>query len=183
MEKVTVLFCSPNKNGSTANLLNTFMSGCPYNTKKYDIYSLNIKPCIGCNHCEQTGKCIINDDMNTVLSDIFSSEYVIFASPVYNYSFPSPMKAFLDRLQPLFFSNNYKISECNRKGFLLAAAGKSGRFSREIMEKQTKLAFEELSAEFCGSFFQTNTDKSFALQYDECCKVNLLSKKFFDKHS
>ena len=53
----------------------------------------------------------------------------------------------------------------------------------EIMEKQTKLAFEELSAEFCGSFFQTNTDKSFTLQYDEYCKVNLLSKKFFDKHS
>ena len=117
------------------------------------------------------------NDTDAIISDIFSADFVIFASPVYNYSFPAPMKAFLDRLQPLFMQEK---TASDRKGFLLASCGKSGKFSIEVMEKQSRMAFSELNTEFCGSFFFTETDKRSTLQNDEICKVKALAKEFFN---
>ena len=118
------------------------------------------------------------NDTDKIIDDILSSDFVVFSSPVYNYSFPSPMKAFLDRLQPLFFKEK---TASGRKGFLLASCGKSGKFSIEFMEKQSKMAFSELETEFCGSFFFTQTDKRNTLQDGEISKVKQLAEEFFNK--
>ena len=175
MKKVIVLFASPKENGFTKTLLDVFLSKCRYEIQLYHMYEENILPCIGCEKCASTKKCFM-EDADHILSDIFSSDYVIFASPVYNYSFPSPMKAFLDRLQPYF---SMEKSAPVRKGFLLASCGKSGKFSVDVLEKQSKMAFHELSAEFFGSYFFTNTDKQSVLQQDEICKVTELAERFF----
>lgn len=175
MKKATVLFASPNENGKTKLLLDIFLSECAHNIIIYNMYDENIKPCIGCGRCESLKSCF-TDDTEKILSDIFSSDFIIFASPVYNYSFPSPMKAFLDRLQPYFM--NEKMNG-TRKGFLLASCGRSGKFSIEVIEKQSKIAFSELSAEFFGSYFFTDTDKRTTLHKDEVGKVKKLALQFF----
>ncbi|MCD7827306.1 MAG: flavodoxin family protein [Clostridiales bacterium] len=175
MKKAVVLNASPNPDGSTAQLISAFTH--IYNEKLivYNMYNEKIAPCIGCNRCADGGKCFMSDT-NGILNDIFTADFLIFASPVYNYSFPSPMKAFLDRLQPYFFSES---SQIERKGFLLVTCGKSGKYSIEIMEKQTKTAFSELSAEFCGSYVFANTDKRNTLQQNEIRKAESLAKEFF----
>ena len=117
------------------------------------------------------------NDADAIIADISDADYIIFASPVYNYSFPAPMKAFLDRLQPLFMQEK---TASDRKGFLLASCGKSGKFSIDVMEKQSRMAFSELGAKFCGSFFFTDTDKRTTLQNDEICKVKALANEFFN---
>lgn len=176
MSKCVLLFASANENSFTKQLTDCFLSEYNGTVKYYNMYKKNVAPCTGCNYCEAHGKCHMND-MNDILDDIFSSDYVIFASPVYNYTFPAPMKAFLDRLQPFFYKEK---TACNRKGFLLASCGKSGKFSVDIMKKQCDIAFYELSAENCGNYFFTNTDKQSTLQQDEICKVKELAKKFFN---
>lgn len=177
MKKVIILNASPNDKGSTAYLTDIFMSECHFNTTVYNMYDEAVAPCNGCDYCIERQECTIQDDVQKIIGDILSSDYVIFASPVYNYSFPSPMKAFLDRLQPLFFKEK---STTNRKGFLLASCGKSGKFSVDVMEKQCKMAFSELSTEFCGSYFFTDTDKKNTLQNEEICKVRQLAYTFFN---
>lgn len=175
MLKTVIINCSPNAEGKTKYLTDIFMSQCPYETVIYNMYNENIAPCTGCNYCVKNKKCKMNDT-DKIIDDILTSDFVIFASPVYNYSFPSPMKAFLDRLQPLFFKEK---TTSNRKGFLLASCGKSGKFSIDFMEKQCKMAFSELNTEFFSSFFFNETDKRNTLQQDEICKVKLLAKNFF----
>lgn len=175
MKKATVLFASSNENGKTKQLLDAFLTECNHGIHIYNMHNENIQPCIGCGMCDKTHKCFMNDT-EKILSDIFSSDYIIFASPVYNYSFPAPMKAFLDRLQPYFEAGS---SGVNRKGFLLASCGKSGKFSVDVLERQSKIAFSELSADFCGSYFFTDTDKRDTLQPDEISKVKELAERFF----
>lgn len=175
MKKAVILFSSPHENGCTKKLLDVFLSQCRFETHIYNMYKENPAPCIACGQCETDGVCFYSD-MASLLRDVFSADYVIFASPVYNYSFPAPMKAFLDRLQP-YYSEEKTTSV--RKGFLLATCGKSGKFSMELMEKQSRIAFSELSTEYCGSYFQTGTDKDITLQNDAICKVKKLAALFF----
>lgn len=175
MLKTVILNGSPNIDGKTKYLTDIFMSQCPCETVVYNMYKENIAPCTGCNYCETNKRCRMNDT-DKIIDDIFSADFVIFSSPVYNYSFPSPMKAFLDRLQPLFFN---KKTTSIRKGFLLASCGKSGKFSIDFMEKQCKMAFSELNTEFFGSFIFNETDKRTTLHQDEICKVKQLAQNFF----
>ncbi len=175
MKKCIVLFASANKNGHTKQLLDCFLSEYNGELHIYNMYEKNILPCIGCGSCDDKLECYMHD-IDELVADIFSSDYIIFASPVYNYTFPAPMKAFLDRLQPFFCKEK---SASHRKGFLLASCGKSGKFSIDVMSKQSKIAFSELSSEFSGVYFFTDTDKISTLQENEICKVKELANDFF----
>lgn len=179
IKKVTVINASPRKNGNTAKLIDVFLKDCPCLIDIYNMYDEKITPCMACNHCEKTGKCI-NSDTEKIIESIFSSDYIIFASPIYCYSFPAPMKAFLDRLQPYYSDERYKNPAFNRKGFVLATCGKSGTFSIDVIEKQSRIAFIELSASFEGIYLFSDTDKKSALHHDEISKVRELAERFFN---
>jgi multimeric flavodoxin WrbA len=63
----------------------------------------NIKPCRGCFCCwEKTpGKCIIPDDMGSILEAYIQADLVIWSFPLYYYSVPGILKNLIDRLLPL----------------------------------------------------------------------------------
>lgn len=175
MKKAVLLNSSPHRDGFTQKLIDIFFEDFTGEVHTYNMYYENFAPCIGCGKCEKLKHCFMHD-MNNILSDIFSSDYIIFASPVYNYSFPSPMKAFLDRLQP-YYSDEKEPPV--RKGFLLVSCGKSGKFSIDVMEKQSKIAFSELSADYCGCCYLPNTDKETTLQHNFIRKAKKLAAEFF----
>ena len=179
MKKLTVINGSPHKNGYTNAVLDIFLENYKDIIDNYNMYDEKLVPCTACNYCEKTGHCI-NRDMDRIVESIFSSDYVIFSSPVYCYSFPAPMKAFLDRLQPYYSDEKYKNPVFNRKGFVLASCGKSGKFGIDVIEKQSRIAFIELSASFEGIYLFSDTDKDSALHKDEKCKIRSLAEKFFD---
>ena len=179
MKKAIILNASPRQGGNTDYLLDIFLSECNYETVVYNMYDEKISPCVACDTCSKTGECFMNDNMH-IIKDIFSSDFVIFATPIYCYSYPAPMKAFLDRLQPYYSDEKYKNPASDRKGFVLATCGKSGKFGTDVIEKQSRIAFIELSASFEGLFLFTDTDKRSKLSDDEICKVKALAKEFFN---
>ncbi len=178
MKKVTVITASPRKNGNTKQVLDAFLENCHYDTVVYNMYDEKISPCIACNHCQTTGKCF-NDDMNEITGSIFSSDYVIFAAPIYCYSFPAPMKAFLDRLQPYYSDEKYRNPVFTRKGFVLSSCGKSGKFGIDVIEKQSRIAFIELSASFEGLYLFTDTDSDSQLSEAEKIRIKSMAESFF----
>lgn len=180
MKKLTLINASPRKNGNTKQVIDEFLSVCPYETIIYNMYDEKISPCIACDKCSETGSCFMHD-IDHIIDDVFTSDYVVFATPVYCYSFPSPMKAFLDRLQPYYSDEKYKNPAVSRKGFVLASCGKSGKFGIDVIEKQSRIAFIELSASFDGIYLFSETDKCSTLQEDEKCKVRALAEKFFSQ--
>ena len=102
---VLVLNGSPRSGASnTMKLTSAFLEGMgKHSAETVSISEKRIEPCLGCFCCwEKTpGKCVIADDMETLLRKYREAELVIWSFPLYVFSMPSKIKAFMDRLLPL----------------------------------------------------------------------------------
>lgn len=71
---------------------------------------IDLKYCIGCLSCVKTGKCVLQDSMNSLYKEVAESDVLVFASLIYYYGISGLLKTFLDRLNPLF-NSEYKFKE------------------------------------------------------------------------
>lgn len=100
MAQVLTLMSSPRKNGNTDRLANAFIKGVEengYSTEKIYVNYQNIKPCLGCNVCQKTNQCVQKDDMQEIYEKMLEAKVIVFASPVYFYTFNASMKLLIDR--------------------------------------------------------------------------------------
>lgn len=99
-ERVLILNGSPHANGSTSKLIAAFREGLSpaAQVEQLDCFSLNPIPCDGCNFCHHRDGCS-KRDLDGYYASLESADILVFALPVYNLSFPAPMKALLDRGQ------------------------------------------------------------------------------------
>lgn len=100
MAQVLVLMSSPRKHGNTDRLANAFIKGVEengYSTEKIYVNYQNIKPCLGCNVCQKTNQCVLKDDMQEIYEKMLEAKVIVFASPVYFYTFNASMKLLIDR--------------------------------------------------------------------------------------
>ena len=74
-------------------------------TKTISLGSADIKFCVGCKSCYQTGKCIHNDGMIEIIECIFDSDIILIASPSYWGDVTAQMKQFIDRCTPYCDTN------------------------------------------------------------------------------
>lgn len=91
----------------------------------------NISYCKGCLSCQSTGKCIIRDDMDSLIETVNSADMVIIACPVYYYSMPAQLKAFLDRCNPLYIAD-YRF----RDFYLLTSSAEEGEEVYKTVQAQ-----------------------------------------------
>lgn len=99
--------CSPRAGrGATELVLRAFLGGFEEGGGQVRLlhpYRMNIEPCRGCFACwtRTPGKCAIEDDMAGVLEGIQAADAVVFATPVYHFTFSEGMKRLLERTMPL----------------------------------------------------------------------------------
>lgn len=169
MSDILIFFASPHRDGNTAKLLGAFTDGVRRADKVdgqetgisiVDAYELAARPCLGCGACDRKDICSQSDldDVDTLLR---GADTVVIASPMYNYSFPSPMKAILDRWQRYYGVNarGEKVFEPGRRGVLLMSCGSPGRIAFEVVKKQMKNSFDMISCEFVEAILAPDTDK------------------------
>ncbi|MGM9592676.1 MAG: flavodoxin family protein [Oscillospiraceae bacterium] len=102
--KVLILQGSPRKNGNTKQLADVFADEMRANgadVQEEWIYDKNIKPCMGCKHCQDViGElgCVHKDDFAQLVDEILAADLTVFATPIYAYYPPGPVKTFIDRL-------------------------------------------------------------------------------------
>lgn len=79
--------------------------------KKKDIH-----PCIGCFTCwaKTPGACVFKDDMPELLEKVRKCDVFVCATPLYNFNMTSLLKAFLERLLPLYDPHLVKTGETYR---------------------------------------------------------------------
>ncbi len=100
-KNILVLVGSPRHNGNTELLADAFIKGAveeDNEVTKYVLQGKKILPCIDCQACFKTGKCILEDDMNEVYDLLRTTNILVLASPVYFYGISAQLKALLDRL-------------------------------------------------------------------------------------
>ncbi|QSX05723.1 flavodoxin family protein [Sedimentibacter sp. zth1] len=156
MEKILILNGSPKgKNGNTAKLIDQFMRG--YQMIKsnshidyVELYKKNIKNCIGCFNCwsKTPGKCIHQDDMDTLLQQYEDADLVIWATPLYHYGMTSILKTFVERTlpvnKPYIIKNEGKFTHPQRceisrkKNILISNCGFPEHHNFDVMTQSFK---------------------------------------------
>lgn len=83
--KVLGIAGSPRRNGNTELLLQQAVAGAisqGAEAKVIIISELNIAPCCHCDRCWETGRCVIEDDMQWVSSELRQADHLILVSPM-----------------------------------------------------------------------------------------------------
>ena len=122
--KVLLINGSPKANGNTATALNEMVKIFAEENIETEIIHVgnqDIRGCIACTKCRQTGKCIFDDIVNECAPKLAECDGIVVGSPVYYASANATLIAFLDRL---FYS-----SGCDKRmkvGASVVAARRGG---------------------------------------------------------
>jgi len=91
---------SPRKGGNTDTLVDAVLAGaaeCGAGSEKIFLQELSIAPCRACNYCKKHGKCIHNDDMESLLELMEKCDIWVLGTPIYWWGPSAQFKAFIDR--------------------------------------------------------------------------------------
>ncbi len=98
--KVLGIMGSPRVGGNSDILLDEALAGAKGAGAEVEKIILNkkeISGCKDCKKCNETGICVIKDDMPDIHKKILDADAIIHSVPVYFWSMTSQMKAYLDR--------------------------------------------------------------------------------------
>ncbi len=124
MSKVLLINGSPNANGCVATALQEMIKALKQEgveTEMITVGNKNIRGCIACNKCRESGKCVFDDLVNEVAPKFEAADGLVIGSPVYYGSPNGTMIAFLDRLFystrfPKHFKVGAAVVSCRRGG-------------------------------------------------------------------
>lgn len=68
----------------------------------FRLNAMNIRPCQNCGGCEETGVCVIKDDMQEIHRAIREADRFIVASPIFFMGLSAQTKIMIDRCQALW---------------------------------------------------------------------------------
>jgi len=144
---------SPRKEGNTDLLLKETIRGIEDSGASVKTINLNqrrIKPCQDCGGCEQSGECIIADDMTEIYGDIRRADRIILASPIFFFSLSAQTKIMIDRCQS-FWCEKYLLKRplpqgrFGRKGLLIMVGGMKKEIGVECGSATAKAFFRTVS--------------------------------------
>ncbi len=105
--KVLMLNGSPHQNGNTSIALHEMEKIFRQEGVEVEIIHVgnkDIRGCIGCRKCAETGKCVFNDLVNETAQKFQECDGLVVGSPVYYASANATLVAFLTRL---FYSTRF----------------------------------------------------------------------------
>ena len=135
--KIVVLESSPNKNGSSNMLADSFIRGAKeagHSVQVIDAAHADIHPCIGCIRCGYEGPCVQKDDMETIRRTILDADMMVFVTPLYYYGMSAQLKTLIDR----FCAFNSSIQRKRMKSALLTVAWNSDNWTFDALEAHYK---------------------------------------------
>jgi multimeric flavodoxin WrbA len=157
--KVLGLFGSPRRGGNTEILLEEALKGAEKegaSVERLYLSDFTISPCKECHGCDETGKCVILDDMGKIYPKLLKADVVILASPIFFYGVTAWSKALIDRTQALW-ARKYLLKDPSlgkegkkRKGFFISVGATKGQKVFDGAILTVKYFFDVLNAEYLG---------------------------------
>ncbi len=122
--KVLLLNGSPKANGNTAIALKemeAIFNAEGIETELIHVGNKNIRGCVACVKCYETGKCAIDDIVNDIALKLEESDGLVVGSPVY---YASANATLVAALQRLFYSSHF--DKTMKVGASVAVARRGG---------------------------------------------------------
>ncbi len=164
--KVLALMGGPRKGENTDTLLDAVLKGMENEGAKVEkvyLADLDYEGCRACLSCEETGRCILDDDYSMMYDKYDKADCVVVATPIYFHSVSSQLKAAVDRTQA-FWASKYVLGKPSidtdkiRLGLFLATAGaKDGSF--EAAESVVRIFFKAINTRYWDEILMEGTDE------------------------
>jgi multimeric flavodoxin WrbA len=97
---VLVIKGSPRENGNSSILADKAGDGARAagaEVESFSLHRMDIRPCDACDTCQETGVCVLKDDMQLLYPKLQHAEAIIIASPIYWFTMSAQTKLFIDR--------------------------------------------------------------------------------------
>ncbi len=151
---------SPKKKGLTDLLLDRVLDGAKASgahTEKIILNDLNFKGCQECGGCDNTGICVLVDDMKPIYEKLAGADIVVAASPIYFGNISGQLKTLIDRCHSSWVAKyilKIDIFETKkRKGVFLCVSGKNTVEYFENARKVIKIFFITQNIEYMSDLF------------------------------
>ena len=147
--KITVLMGSPNKNGSTSILVDSFVRGARaagHECRVIDVCRADVHPCIGCVRCGYEGPCVQKDGVEEIRTQLLTTDMVVFATPLYYYGMTAQLKAVVDR----FCAYNSSLIGRHLKSALLTVAWNADDWTFEALTTHYRTLVRYINFEDVG---------------------------------
>lgn len=98
--KVLGILGSPRVGGNSDLLLDQALAGAKEagaEVEKIVLSKKKISGCLDCTKCNETGVCVIKDDMQKIQKKMLEADAIIHSVPLYFWAMTAQMKAYLDR--------------------------------------------------------------------------------------
>ena len=100
--KISTILGSPKLKGNTALVLSKFedLAGENHQIERINLVDYDINGCLGCLKCQENRDepaCIQKDQVSGLLDKLLASDALIYATPLYCWSFSGQLKLFIDR--------------------------------------------------------------------------------------
>jgi len=153
--KIIAFLGSPREDGNTELLLKEAIRGIGdsgFKVEVFNLNSMNIQPCQDCSGCDETGECILHDDMDKIYEAVRSANRIILASPIFFFALSAQTKIMIDRCQS-FWCEKYVLNkpihegEFGRKGLLLLVGGMKKDVGIQCSESCARAFFRTISVQ------------------------------------
>jgi len=150
---------SPRRGGNSEILLDLCLEAARQagaETEKLRASRLDISGCRACGGCDETGECVLADEMQRVYPLLDSAERIVLAAPIFFYSFPAQLKALIDRAQARWARRRLRHRQpgyrpaANRRGYVQLVGATRGRNLFQGAELSARYFYDALEMEYCG---------------------------------
>ena len=164
---------SPRRGGNTDLLLEQALAGAAgqgAETQRVVLSDLCIHPCRHCGGCQETGRCVVQDDMQAVYPKLRAMDALVLATPIFFMGPTAQTKAMIDRLQCLWVAKHvlkqpvYDKGFRQRGGLLIAAGGTTYSTVFRPLEIIGRAAFATLDVAYGNNLFFSGIDEKGAIR-------------------
>jgi multimeric flavodoxin WrbA len=124
-KNILVITGSPRKNGNSEMLADAFIKGAQsagHETSKFEAAFKKISGCIACDKCWSADRaCSANDEFALAEPLLEKADMIVFAFPLYWFSFPAQIKAFIDKLYAYLKTGAKRPLKIKTSAMLIAA--------------------------------------------------------------
>jgi multimeric flavodoxin WrbA len=160
--KILGIYGSPRKGGNSDLLLDEALKGARSagaEVSSIRCCDLQLSGCIECAGCDETGECVVDDDMQSVYPRLMEADAIILASPIFFYSITAQAKALIDRCQAMWCRRmldktpeDRRIPD-NGQGYLICVGATKGDNLFQGAELVAKYFYDALGMSYEGGVF------------------------------
>ena len=157
---------SPRAESNTGVLLERVLEGAAAEARVevVRLREMRFESCRHCGGCDQTGECVVEDDMQALYRKLRAAQHLVLASPIHFSGVSGETKAMVDRAQCCWVER-YRLKRPaaeapgKRRGLFVATCG--GRDARvfEWARHTVKAFFNTVGFRYWGELFEANSDE------------------------